>query len=59
MFKVVNPTPPNDRKSVGVSVALEGMESDADFDPREVGEKQISSVQFPGGVIVFPEQLSF
>jgi hypothetical protein len=58
IFKVVAPAPPNDRMSVGVSRALEGMESEADFDPREVGEKSISSVQFPDGVIVLPEQLS-
>jgi hypothetical protein len=42
-----------------MSMALEGMESEADFDPREVGEKRISSVQFPDGGIVLPEQLSF
>ena len=40
-------------------MALEGMESEADFNPRELGEKGISSVQFPDGVIVLPEQLSF
>ncbi len=39
-FKVVAPAPPSDRLSVGVSMALEGMESEDDFDPREVGEKR-------------------
>ena len=58
-FRVVAPAPPNTRLSVGVSVALEGMESEADFDPREVGEKSTSRVQFPDEAIVLPEQLSF
>ena len=58
-FKIVTPVPDSGRKSVGVAVALEGMESEALFAPKEVGEKRISSVQVPEGVMVLPEQPSF
>ena len=58
-LKVVTPVPLMDRLSVGMSTALEGIESEAVFVPREVGKKRISREQFPDGTIVLPEQLSF
>lgn len=58
-IKVVAPAPPNDRRSVGVSIPLEETESEADLVPREAGEKNTSRVQFLDGTMVLPEQLSF